>query len=269
MFPLAGKSFPTTADELATAIEGALATVLSLKKGGGGVTVDGKAFPAVRKLKVDVSGAQVSATEPPPKPKATGKRQPGLRVGQLEVIGHPVKYENSALHFDLTASDVEFEFGKDKAGKPLLVLTDAAEGKAQAKISKKDVEALLRAVASEAAKQQGVTIQDLELELSSAGKRSVEADVRVKAKKMMVSGVIHIRGRLDIDDELNATVSDLKCDGEGMIGNMIAPVIQSKLKPHEGRQVPLMAFSLGDLALRDLKISTKDPLQVSATFGKA
>ena len=270
MFPLIGKKFPTSGQELAGAIEGALKTVLSFPdQGGAGVKVSGDdQFPQVKTLKVDLSGAAVSATEPPPKPKPTGKREAGIRVGKLEVVGHPIRYEKSELDFELKAQDVAFDFGKDKSGQALLVLTDAAEGKATAKISKAHLQALLLAVASEAAKQQGVKVQDLDLELTSAGKQSVEADVRVKAKKMMVSGVIHIRGRLDIDDELTARVSNLSCSGEGVVGNLIAPVIQGKLQAYEGEEVPLMAFSLGDVTLRDLKLSTKDPLQVTATFGR-
>src|SRR4029079_16222188 len=118
------------------------------------------------------------------------------------------------------------------------------------------------------AKQQGVTVQDLSVNLTSEGDRSVEAEVRVKAKKLMMSGVIHVRGKLDVDDELNATVSDLSCKGEGVVGSMAAGLIQGKLQEYNGRRIPLMAFSLGDVSLRDLKIDTKGGLHVTAKFGK-
>jgi hypothetical protein len=41
----------------------------------------------------------------------------------------------------------------------------------------------------------------------------VAADVRIKEKKMMVSGVIRVTAKLNVDDELNATISDLSCTG--------------------------------------------------------
>jgi len=53
-----------------------------------------------------------------------------------------------------------------------------------------------------------------------------------------------------------------------MIGSMVAGFIQPKLKSYNGKKVPLMAFSLGDLALRDLKIDVKNGLHVTAGFGK-
>ena len=38
-------------------------------------------------------------------------------------------------------------------------------------------------------------------------------------------------------------------------------------KPYEGKVFPLMTFSLGDVALRDLKIDVKNTVKVSADFG--
>jgi hypothetical protein len=96
----------------------------------------------------------------------------------------------------------------------------------------------------------------------------VAVEVRVKAKKMIMSGVINVKGRLDLDDELNATVSGLSASGEGVIGTMASGFLQNKLKAYEGKKFPLMAFSLGDTTLRDLNISAKGAnLQVSASFG--
>jgi len=267
MFPLAGKDFPTTSDELAAAIQDKLEEVFTLPKKGG-VTADGGKFPAVKRLKVDLSGATVSATEPPPTPQPTGKRQPGVTVEDFEVVGKPVQYETSKVNFGLTASGVRLDYAKDKKGNPLLVLAGADEGEAEAKIGKADIESLAMAVAGAAAKQQGVTVQDLSVNLTSEGDRSVAAEVRVKAKKLMMSGVIHVRGKLDVDDELNATVSDLSCKGDGVVGSMAAGLIQGKLQEYNGRRIPLMAFSLGDVSLRDLKIDTKGGLHVTAKFGK-
>jgi hypothetical protein len=202
------------------------------------VTVDAPKFPSIKRIKVDISDASVSADEPPPKPKPTGKREKGVHVDQLEVVGKPIRYEGSKLELELKAKNVEFDFGKDKGGKPLLVLSGADEGHVDAKIAKADIRALATA-----------------------------ADVRVKAKKMLVSGVLHITGRLDVDDELNATVSGLDCTGEGVIGTVAAAALRAKLKPYDGQQVPLVAFSLGDVALRDLKIDVKSGLHVTARFG--
>jgi hypothetical protein len=49
---------------------------------------------------------------------------------------------------------------------------------------------------------------------------------------------------------------------------MAAGVVQSKLKQYERTRISLMAFSLGDVKLRDLKIDTKSGLHVTAAFGR-
>ena len=270
MFPLAGKTFPQSADDLTTAIHDALAEVIEMPRKSSAVSIEGGKWPDLKHVKVDLSGAKISASQPPPAPpKARGKRQPGISVDRLDVLGHPLRVETSDLDLTLRAQEVAFDFAHDPAGGPMLVLTDAKSGHVEVKIAKKDLQAILLAGATVAAKQQGVSIQDLQISLTSEGPRSLAAEVRVKAKKMVMSGTITVRGKVDIDDKLVATLSSLACTGEGMIGGMAASFVGAKLKTVEGKRVPLMAFSLGDVALRDLKISAADPIKVSAEFGRS
>ena len=268
MFPLTGKTFPTNGDELAAAIEGALAEVLKLKEAHPAVTVVGREFPAIKQLLISLDGACIEFDAPPLKPTPVEKRLPGITVEHLCVSGHPIQYEKSKLDLDLTARGVAVDFAKDKSGRPLLVLKDAEQGHVEAKMSKSDLQSSLLAAATAAAKTQGVAIQDLQMDLTSEGDRSLAADVKVKAKKLMMSGTVHITGKVDLDDDLNATLSGLTCTGEGMIGGMAAAFLQSTLKKYNGKKFPLMAFSLGDATLRDLQIRTKPAIQVSASFGR-
>jgi hypothetical protein len=269
MFPLAGSEFPTAANDLASAIEEALGEVFKLKKGTGAAVEGGEKFPHVKHVRIDLDGARVDASEPPPKPIGVGKRKRGITVDRLEISGHPIHYEKAKLDLELDAKGLSFDFDRDKAGRPLLVLTDADEGTVEAKISKKDIDALLLAAVTLGAKQQGVAIQEFEVALTSNGPRSVAAEVRIKAKKMMMSGVIRVTGAVDVDDELNAAISGLRCTGEGIVGTTAAAFLQKHLAEYDGQEFPLMAFSLGDLALRDLEIELNGTLQVSAAFGKS
>ena len=267
MFPLAGKSFPQSSDELVAAIRGKLEEVFKLPKGAGAVKAAGDDYPELKKLTIDLDGASVDAKEPPPKPQPTGKRSEGITVAQLVLTGHPIKYENSKVDIELNAKGVKLDFSKDKSGEPLLVLADAAEGEAEAKVSKADLRALVLAGAAAAAKEQGVNVTDVEIDLTAQGKQSFGADVRVTAKKAFVKGVVHLTGKADIDDDLNATVSNLTCTGEGMVGTMAAGFLKKHIEEFNGRKFPLMAFSLGDVTLRDLKVDVKNGVSVKAKFG--
>jgi hypothetical protein len=268
MFPLAGKKFPTSADELADALTAALAGVFALK-GADAVDVAGGKFPSVKTVTIDLDGATVSANKLPPKPVGVGKREPGPSVDKLNLSAQPIKYEKAELNLKLSATGLEFDFDRDKKGNPLLVLASAKDGKVDLRISKDDIESLLKEAATLAAAQQGIKIADLELDLTKAGPRAVAADVRVTAKKMMMTGVLRITGQLDIDDDLSATLWNLDCKGEGMVGSAAAGIVKNKIAPYDGMTVPLMAFSLGDVVLRDLKIDLKKDLHVTAAFGGA
>jgi hypothetical protein len=268
MFPLAGTSFPKTAAELADAIRGALSDVFDVADDA--VTAAGTELARLKKLSIDLDGAEVVTDDPPPPPgKPAGKRHGRVRVERLEFSGKRLSYQDAKLDVAVDADDVALDFAKDKSGRPMLVLADAADGRADLRIAGKDLRALVFAVASAGAERQGVTIKDIDLRLTSRGKRSIELDARVEAKKSFVSGVVHVAGRADVDDELNATLSDLTCEGEGMIGKMAAAVLQSRLRELDGRRFPLMSFSLGDVKLRDLKVDAKHGLHVTAEFGSA
>lgn len=268
MFPLAGKDFPTSRDQLAKAIQEAMSKYLTFPRKGSVVTAEGGTWPDIKRARLDLSGARVIGDELPMPPRPEGKRQPGVTVSQLEVVGQPIHAQNSQLNLSLEASSVRLDFARDTEGKPMLVLKEADQGHLEVEIGRDDIQSLLRAAVTAAAKQHGVAVQDLQVNLQSQGPRSIGGDVRIKAKKLVMSGTMHIRGRVDIDDNLVATLSNLSASGEGVIGTMAAGFLSPKLKQNDGKRIPLMAFSLGDVSLHDLNIKTDRGLEVTAHFGR-
>ena len=98
---------------------------------------------------------------------------------------------------------------------------------------------------------------------------SVNARVTVSKKVFLAvaKAVIRCRGRVKIDDALNAHITQLHCEGEGMVGTMVVGLLHNEIKQWEGRQIPLATFSLGSLHLHDVKIRTEAGLRVEAVFG--
>jgi len=217
---------------------------------------------------VDLSGAVLRVSVPPPRPVPQEPREPGVTVGELQILGKSIGYEKSRLDLGLNARNLRFDFAHDGTGRAMLVLADATDGHVDLKMSKRDLQSALLAGATTAAKPHGVAIQDLQLNLASSGPRSLAGDLRVKARKIIMSGVVHLRGKIDIDDGLIATLSNLACGGEGMIGSMAAAMINTQLKANEGKKIPLMAFSMGDVSLHDVKIAVTDVVEVTAEFGR-
>lgn len=268
MFTLSGTAFPTNVDDLKSAIRGGLSEVLTLSNPQNTVQAEGGMWPALDRLTINLNDSTLCVTQPPPKPQPRDDRQPGITVKQLEVLGHPIRYGRSAADLALSATGVALDFAHDQSGQVLLLVKDAAEGRIAMKIEKTDLQAALTEAATAAAKPHGVAVQDLQLNLTSDGPRSLAGELRVKAKKMVMSGVVVLRGRIDIDDSLVATLSNLACSGEGMIGSMAAAMINTKLKTFEGKRIPLTAMSLGQTKLRDLQVSVGLTIAVSANFGR-
>jgi hypothetical protein len=267
MFPLAGDQFPKSCDELTVAIRDALNKVFVLPNPQSAVRVEGGQWPSIDSLIVDLSGASMRSAQPPPRPQPTGERNPGITVGRAQVLGHPIRYQQSKLDLELNATALRLDFARDKTGEPLLILADAGDGQVRLRIEKEDLRAMLLAAAIVAAKQHGATIQDLQINLASEGGKSVVGEVRVKAKKI-VSGTVILRGSVTLLDTLVAKPSNLSCTGEGMLGAMAAAMINPKLKAAEGRTIPLTALSLGDVKLRDLTIDASDAIELVAQFGR-
>ena len=110
-------------------------------------------------------------------------------------------------------------------------------------------------------------MESTELVLTPIGERSVQASVRVKAKKSFIPATVNVIGKMDVDDMLNATFSAISCSGDGMIGSVVAKVLDGKLQPFNGRTFPLAGQYLQNIRLQSLKLQTGDPLRISATFG--
>jgi hypothetical protein len=72
---------------------------------------------------------------------------------------------------------------------------------------------------------------------------------------------------LHIDDQLNAEMTDLQVSGQGVLGAFAVGVLRPKLAKLEGKKLPLMAFSLGNVRLRDVAVAAREGLEVTAAFG--
>jgi hypothetical protein len=263
MIPLSIQTAPRSTEQLAAALNASLAQVFNLAAAPASIT---GAYPSLTAVRIDLNGAAVRHT--PPKPDPIGPREPGPTVQSLELSASPLRFERAQLNLMLRGNGLSFDYDRDRAGNTLLVLTNADDGTIEAHIGRSDIELLLRDVAATTlTKEHGVAIQSLEIQLTSAGPRSIAADVRVKAKKLVMSGIVRLAARLDIDDALNATITGLHCAGEGVIGSAVAVPLNKKIQLYNGTRIPLMAFNLGDVKLRDVRIEVTDGLRVQAAFG--
>ena len=269
MFYLSGNDFPQSAKSLHASLLESLRTFFTLPADDRPVvSVGGGDYPALERIRVDLTGVKVDAGQPPPKPVGVGERRPGPSARTLEISGHPIRILGAGIQLELAADEVQFAYGRDARGRPLLLLETAKSGEVDVQIRNADLEALLLTQANALAAQHGVTIEQAAVELTPVDPRTVTAAVRVTVKKLVARAPLTIRGRISIDDALNATFSELSCHGEGIVGGLAGSVIRPYLDRFQNAQVPLAAVSLGAVHLHHLTIDADGAaLRVKAGFG--
>lgn len=263
MLPIIAEKFPTTPEELAVALRGGLAargiTAQSL-------IVEGASLAALDRLGVDLTGAQLTRGLR----VSTGGADAGatVKVERFEICGKPLTFEGAPLQVEVEAEQAELRF----AGQPAdgaLVLANATRGSIALSVAREALETLLHQLAKGAAEKQGVEVKKTKLELTSRGPRALSFRCAVTAKLFVMSADLELSGKFDLDEQLNARLSGLELGGDAMITKLAGGFIRPHLDKLEGRVVPLLAFSLEELQLRDVEIATAAGLEIRAKFGRS
>jgi hypothetical protein len=263
MLPLLADSIPTNATALAEALtRGLEARGLTPRQ----VEVAGATFPEVGSLRIDLTGTQLTREiQLPQEVEGSGT---GLRIEQLEITGSPLFVEKAAVEVHLVAQQVQAQL-EMKDGTGLLRLQSAAAGTASVEATREALEALVHAIAVEAAAKQGLDVKKTKLTFTQEGPRDVAFRAEVTAKVFVMNAALALTGRLKIDDQMNARFSDLALDGDGMILKLAGGFARPHLDRLEGRVFPLLASTAGGLRLRNLELTAGESLRVRAEFGAA
>lgn len=270
MFPLPPGPPPDDREALATAIREGLQRVVRLPADRDPVLAEGDDYPRLDLLRVDLTGANAltDVRLPAPPPTADGERD--VQTARLDIHAHPLMVEGARVRLDLRAEDAGFGLRDDRAGNAWLVLVGAHDGRAEVRLDGADFETLLLAGLKAGAARQGIRIEGVRWDLQAIGPRAVGLDLWVTAVRRVVladvRATVHASGRVDVDDRLDATIQDLRVEGEGPVGGMVANLAGPYLRRYDGRTVSLTGLPLG-VELRDVRADASDGLRVTASFG--
>jgi hypothetical protein len=265
MFLLPRNQIPQTPEELAQAIEDGVRTFASRPQKM--VVVRGGDASALDSIAVDLSGATIDHHHRPPPLDREGANL-AMLVRHVYIAGEPIKLLESDFSFQFEASNVEVYQRPQPDGKLLLVLHRAQDGSVRFEISRAAVETMIMSAASKLAEKQGVGVDNAHLELTQHGPRAVDGNLTVSAHKLIFHPVLTLAGTLAVSEDFIATVSNLKCHGEGPIASLACAAINPAFSRIEQRAFPLSALPLGEVQLRDLALdAAHDKLVVRARFG--
>jgi hypothetical protein len=223
-------------------------------------------LPRLTSAAVNLSGGTGDSSRGIPEYVLTPATEAGPTIAAARVTAKPLTVDGIAIDFDLTATDLAFGYARSQTGQLVVTLESAAQGKLLLEMSRANLETAILKTAQTAAASSGVAILKVESTLNSISPRELEVKLNITAKKF-VTTTIRISGRLTIDEELNATATDLKADGDGMVGAIAVGFLRPQLDKIQARPMPLMQFSLGKVKLHDVAVNTSNGLKITAEFG--
>jgi hypothetical protein len=264
MFPLYTKTFPSGATELERLLNESVRRLFSTTALP--VSAREKSYPAIAELRIALDDAKLRADAPRP-PILPGSASPALVLDLLQVHGSRVTVGPALLELNLTARDVRLFQSRDAKDEITLILQSATDGEIEISAAKDAIESAITTVVKREAEKHGVTIEQVQLNLQTRSSRSLDAEVQLHARKLFFSTIIKIAAKLDLDEQLNATVSEVRCAGDGAIGSLACGLLAPQLQKVNGRSFSLMALPLGGIRLHDVRLSAADRLTISAEFG--
>jgi hypothetical protein len=256
MLPLAGDRPPTSADEFARALHEGLG-----KHGVAATVVAEGKWPNLQALRIDLANS--NGSRPLPRLQA----EEGLTIAVVTIGGHPVQIEGVPAELDVHFSDLRAGLASGAGDGWQVVPLGAKAGQVMLQMERDRLETALHDVISQQAGKHGASVKSTRLELSAPTPRSVAFAVICTAKMFIASTTLTIRGLAEIDENLNAKLSGLTVEGEGMMGTMAQGFIQPHLEQWNGRVIPLASYVAGGLALRDVHITVGEKVRVEASLG--
>ena len=265
MFLLPRNEIPESPEALAQAIEEGLRTFVS--RPNKMVVVRGGEASALDSIALDLTGATINHHHRPP-PLDSSEAIPAMVVRHIYISGEPISILKGGFSFQFEASNVELYQKVQPERKLLLIMHRAQDGNIRFGISRVEAERMIMEGASKLAEKQGVVVDNAQLELTPRGPRALDGKLTVSAHKLIFHPVLSLAGTFAVSEDLVATVSNLKCQGEGPIAALACAAITPSFSKIERRAFPLSALPLGEMKLRDLAIdAANEQVVVRARFG--
>jgi hypothetical protein len=241
MFPLGAGGWPETIGQLRERLAEGLRTlpvtpVVGIER----ATLTGQ-WPVLTELTLELSDVRVDLERTWVAPRSSVERRSGPICRHLRVVAIPLRTGDYARpEFDLQASEVQCDFVRDQEGRHWLIPTEVGSGSIRARITREDLERLFLETARGLSRAHGVTVDEAQLRLTSAGTNTVRVESEIGARKMFLKGRVRISGVLGISPAFEVRLRELACEGIGSIGAIAAKAIQSQLDRLSGR--PLQPF---------------------------
>jgi hypothetical protein len=266
IFPLRDGRLPRSRDELDESLTRGWDKAMQVPDASKLVQIQGEGYPALESLRIDLSDATMPNGKAE-KVQPNNRPQTRLGVERFELVGEPLLCRQGRLNLTVSAADAHLDLERDRRGKPIMLLAEAKDANLTFEATGADLQRILLADLRAAASPFGVDVISTSLHLTSDSDRSVSVDLQVLTKFALIPAGMHFKAHVDIDDNMNAKLTGLSCDGDQVLGPLIVGLIRPGLAKYDGRSRPLISFPSGKMHLRDVRIRVDDSVHLNAAFG--
>jgi len=273
VLPLGRTPRPATGEELAARLHATVSESLAGLADASRVNVSARLEGAdVTELDVDLTGVVVtrvpsSAPEAPPA-VAVRERTPGV-VGRLRVQAHPLTALDVPVDVDADLARVPFawvESPDDRLGVELLEppATDPVTGSVRVAAPREQVLEAVRRVATRVAARQGVTLQQLDVDLVQQGPSGFAVRLDARVRKGLLGASVQARATATISEALVLTLADVDLSsGNPLVGAMLS-MARSRVDAVAARPIDLAAQLPPGVRLQDVRVEVGEQLVLTA-----
>src|SRR5437016_1251817 len=147
MFYLSGSTEPTNHDEFIRALDGGLRQAFVFPSNAVIVTTEGN-YPAYELFKIDFTGGRIDPSRMPPKPAGIGPAHPAATAKVLRIIAAPAFFGAARVTAEMSVTDAALDYGRDAAGRLLLMPNAWRNGRVSAEVPRADLEPAVLAEAA-------------------------------------------------------------------------------------------------------------------------
>ncbi|HEY8751289.1 MAG TPA: hypothetical protein VIM11_25120 [Tepidisphaeraceae bacterium] len=267
LFRLGTGPMPQTSDELSDALQRGWSQAIRFPDPAAVISMEQPGFPSIGALKVNLSDGQLKITDKKDRIKLNNVIERELQIGKLEIRGEPLLVRKARIHMNLNANSAQLVLERDRVGRPVAMLQDAASGNLAFDVSVADAEALMLHNARDVAVNYGVTVESMHLKIVAETPRSLQVSLHVATLVGFIPAGMLFKAHVNVDDGMNAKITGISIDGDDALGPLIVGLLRPALVKHNNETRPLVGFPAGKLQLRDVAVRVDDSLHLTAAFG--
>jgi hypothetical protein len=264
MIPLGRTEFPASKDELAVALNEALRRFVP--KSGKLVDVRSRVFPYIDEIAINIDDAKLDSLPVPSLP-VVGETKQAFEAAMVSLSARNISVHGVPLDARMELRDVLFDKGLNESGEVTLLLKSARDGQLVVSAAQLELEEAILKVGGAEARRNGIAIEQVRLAMRARGRRSLAADVRIQARKLLLRARVDIYGQLDVDQNFTAKISQLKCNADGTIGSLACNALRPFFDQVMGSSFSLKSLPLGEIEIRDLHVAVADTVAITVDFG--